>query len=102
MTDKQPEALRIAEELLALFGPTEIDERAATELRRLHEENEALRAELAPIKKAVIKKRREKAWEKRDLNKCICDHCEFCVHCYPLEFREGGYWDQEEAKAEEK
>ena len=42
MTDKQPEALRIAEELLALFGPTEIDERAAAELRRLHEVNAKL------------------------------------------------------------
>jgi len=32
----QPEALRLADELLALHGPTDIDERAAAELRRLH------------------------------------------------------------------
>lgn len=36
----QPEALLVADELLALFGPTEIDERAAAELRRLHSEVE--------------------------------------------------------------
>lgn len=40
MTDKQTEALRLADELLAMFGPTEIDERIAAELRRLHAENE--------------------------------------------------------------
>lgn len=39
--NEQPEALRIADELLALHGPTEIDERAAAELRRLHEANKA-------------------------------------------------------------
>lgn len=43
---EQPEALRIAEELLALFGPTEIDERAAAELRRLHERETELAARL--------------------------------------------------------
>lgn len=41
MTEKQPEALRLADELLALHGPTDIDERAAAELRRLHTEGEA-------------------------------------------------------------
>ena len=49
MTDKKPEALRIAEELLALFGPTEIDERAAAELRRLHEVNAELVEALCDI-----------------------------------------------------
>lgn len=50
--NKQPEALRLADELLALHGPTDIDERAATELRRLHTANldcvawyEAIKAE---------------------------------------------------------
>lgn len=38
----QPRALRIADELLALHGPTEIDERAAAELRRLHAVNQDL------------------------------------------------------------
>ena len=41
--NEQPEALRLADELLALHGPTDIDERAAAELRRLHAENEALK-----------------------------------------------------------
>jgi hypothetical protein len=36
----QPEALRLADELLALHGPTELDERVTTELRRLHELHE--------------------------------------------------------------
>lgn len=40
---KQPEALRIADELIALHGTTDIDERASAELRRLHAENERLK-----------------------------------------------------------
>ncbi len=41
MSDK-PEALRLADELDAMFGATEIDERVTTELRRLYAENERL------------------------------------------------------------
>jgi hypothetical protein len=37
MTDKQPEALRLADELEAMFGHTEIDDRVSAELRRLHD-----------------------------------------------------------------
>ena len=43
----QPEALRLADELEAMFGKTDIDERVCKELRRLHEENEHLRQALA-------------------------------------------------------
>lgn len=45
MTKQQPEALRLADELLALHGPTDIDQRyldAAAELRRLHRISHAL------------------------------------------------------------
>ena len=38
----QSNALRLADELLALHGPTDIDERAAAELRRLYAENEQI------------------------------------------------------------
>ena len=38
----KPEALKLADELDAMFGATEIDERVTTELRRLHAENERL------------------------------------------------------------
>ena len=41
MSDK-PEALRLADELDAMFGATEIDERVTAELRRLHEVNKEL------------------------------------------------------------
>lgn len=47
--NKQPEALRIADELMALHGPTEIDERAAAELRRLHEVNQDLLASVVEL-----------------------------------------------------
>ena len=44
---EQPEALRLADELLANHGPTDLDERVAAELRRLYAVNlellEALR-----------------------------------------------------------
>ncbi len=46
----QPEALRLADELIAMHGFTSIDERCAAELRRLHGENERLRSELARLK----------------------------------------------------
>ena len=42
MSDKQPEALRLADELDAMFGATEIDERVTAELRRLNEVNHEL------------------------------------------------------------
>ncbi len=38
----QPEALRLADELEAMFGKTDIDERVCKELRRLHEVNQML------------------------------------------------------------
>lgn len=44
-----PLALKLADELLAMFGFTEIDERCATELRRLHAENEALQKALRRV-----------------------------------------------------
>ncbi len=47
MTDKQPEALRLAEQMEDGRWQGMNDLLAATELRRLHEENEALRAALA-------------------------------------------------------
>ena len=43
---QQPEALRLADELLALHGPTDIDERAAAELRRQHDRITELEAAL--------------------------------------------------------
>mgnify|MGYP000234561677 CR=1 FL=1 len=43
MTDKQPEALRLAEQLDgACNGPLDFKHKAATELRRLHEVNAEL------------------------------------------------------------
>ena len=47
MTDEQPEALRLADQLERMSLSTQWDKKAADELRRLHEENEALRARLA-------------------------------------------------------
>lgn len=39
MNDEKSEALKLADELIAMFGHTEIDERCAVELRRLHDAN---------------------------------------------------------------
>ena len=49
MTDKQPEALRLAE-LLDLFGCDANDLKAAAELRRLHEVNAELVEALQEIR----------------------------------------------------
>ena len=47
MTDKQPEALRLADWLEADACDLQTPREAAAELRRLHEENEVLCARLA-------------------------------------------------------
>lgn len=64
---------------------------------------EALRAALAQPKQkslAQIKEDRRIAWGNRNFTKCNCDHIEYCAHCFPFDFRKGGYWDQQEALAQ--
>ena len=51
MSDKQPEALRLADELERVYGYPDTDA-AANELRRVHEVNQALLAELQNIANA--------------------------------------------------
>lgn len=35
---------------------------------------------------------KQAAWGKLDLTQCKCDHNEYCEHCWPDDFREGGKW----------
>ena len=35
---------------------------------------------------------KDAAWAARSLNKCKCDHNEYCDHCFPPDFRNGGKW----------
>lgn len=35
---------------------------------------------------------KQAAWGARDLTKCKCDHNEYCEHCWPDDFKEGGKW----------
>lgn len=35
---------------------------------------------------------KQAAWGARDLTQCKCDHNEYCEHCWPDDFREGGKW----------
>ena len=51
MTDKQPEALRLADQLERMSLSTQWDKKAAAELRRLHEVN----AELVEALRVVIR-----------------------------------------------
>ena len=64
MTDEQPDALRLADEIEAMFGSTEIDERTAAELRRLHAENERLKAERDELLALL---HRIRAWDMMDV-----------------------------------
>jgi len=47
MTQEQPEALEIADDLSAMGMPSDIAGRGADTIRRLHAENEALRKDAA-------------------------------------------------------
>lgn len=38
------------------------------------------------------KAKSDAAWRARRLDLCKCDRIEYCHHCYPPEFREGGEW----------
>jgi len=38
------------------------------------------------------KAKSDAAWRARRLDLCKCDRIEYCRHCYPPEFREGGVW----------
>ena len=49
MTDKQPEALRLANQLDAAKAPITTGWAAAAELRRLHTENEAMRTAIKKL-----------------------------------------------------
>jgi hypothetical protein len=35
---------------------------------------------------------KQAAWGARDLTHCKCDHNEYCEHCWPDDFKEGGKW----------
>jgi hypothetical protein len=35
---------------------------------------------------------KQAAWGARDLTQCKCDHNEYCEHCWPDDFKEGGKW----------
>lgn len=35
---------------------------------------------------------KQKAWDARLIERCKCDHNEYCEHCWPDDFREGGKW----------
>ncbi|NYS36273.1 DUF551 domain-containing protein, partial [Streptococcus danieliae] len=35
---------------------------------------------------------KQAAWDARDLTHCKCDHNEYCEHCWPDDFKEGGKW----------
>ncbi|GEM_PF-5327812 len=35
---------------------------------------------------------KQAAWGARELTQCKCDHNEYCEHCWPDDFREGGKW----------
>ena len=50
----------------------------------------------------ALKEAKNKAWESRNISKCKCDHNEYCEYCYPLEFRNGEFWETEEKSIKEK
>ncbi len=53
---------------------------------------ERLQMQLAACGELSYKAAKQKAWGKRDLTQCKCDHNEYCEHCWPDDFREGGKW----------
>lgn len=53
---------------------------------------ERLQMQLAACGELSYKAAKQKAWGKRDLTQCKCDHNEYCEYCWPDDFREGGKW----------
>ena len=46
---------------------------------------------LTPEEVAAVNKLRARLeWMKRDTARCMCDHNEYCRHCWPESFRPGG------------
>ena len=35
---------------------------------------------------------KQKTWNARRIDRCKCDHNEYCDHCWPADFRPGGKW----------
>ena len=52
------------------------------------------REEAEALRRDFIRKEKDKAWAKIDLTKCTCDHNEYCINCFPEDFRKGGYWER--------
>ncbi|MDV5861339.1 hypothetical protein QM298_10510 [Pseudomonas mendocina] len=63
----------------------------------LLESIDALLSSAEPVKaefccELSFKAAKQAAWDARRMDRCKCDHNEYCEHCWPDDFKEGGKW----------
>ncbi len=63
----------------------------------LLESIDALLSSAEPVKaefccELSFKAAKQAAWDARRMDRCKCDHNEYCDHCFPEDFRPGGKW----------
>jgi len=63
----------------------------------LLESIDALLSSAEPVKaefccELSFKAAKQKEWDARLIERCKCDHNEYCEHCWPDDFKEGGKW----------
>lgn len=79
----------IAPRLLAnLLASTTVKAEQADEAKRIDKQS----AQPEFCCKHSYKVAKQAAWGALDLTQCKCDHNEYCEHCWPDDFREGGKW----------
>jgi len=66
-------------------------------MRCVESRTDALLSSAEPVKaefccELSFKAAKQAAWGARDLTQCKCDHNEYCEHCWPSDFRQGGKW----------
>jgi len=97
MNDAHWKVVRQLAERDAVLRETADSLRCSKVFPALLESIDALLSSAEPVKaefccELSYKVAKQAAWGARDLTQCKCDHNEYCEHCWPDDFREGGKW----------
>lgn len=89
-------ARHFAESWKERTSDAELEQYLSAGIAQLESERDALAAQQSAQPEFCCrhsyKVAKQAAWGARDLTQCKCDHNEYCEHCWPDDFREGGKW----------